>query len=79
MEIVTSWMERGLEQGRQEGRQEGERKLALLQLRKLLGDLDPVVEEQIERLSADRLEELGGALLVFNSHADLDAWPGSHR
>ena len=28
MEIVTSWMERGLEQGRQEGRQEGERKRA---------------------------------------------------
>ena len=72
MEIVTSWMERGLEQGRQEGRQgpegqDGERTLLLRQLRKRLGDLDPAVEEQIKSLSADRLEELGEALFDFNS------------
>jgi len=77
MEIVTSWMERGLEQGRQEGRQEGlthERKLLLRQLRKRLDDLDPAAEEQIELLSVDRLEQLGEALLDFNSLADLHAW-----
>ena len=77
MEIVTSWMKRGLEQGRQEGRQEGlahERKLVLRLLRKLLDDLDPAAEEQIELLSADRLDQLGEALLDFNSTADLVAW-----
>ena len=78
MEIVTSWMERGLEQGRQEGRQEGERKVLLLQLHKLLGNLNPAVEEQIDGLSAQRLGQLGEALLDFNSPADLDAWMQSH-
>ena len=77
MEIVTSWMERGLEQGRQEGRQEGldhERKLVLRQLHKRLGDFDAAVEEQIAGLSADRVEQLGEALLDFKSLADLRAW-----
>ena len=75
MEIVTSWMERGLEQGRQEG----ERTLLLRLLRKRLGDLDPAVEEQVKGLSAERLEELGEALLDFNSPTDLGAWLQAHR
>jgi len=82
MEIVTSWMERGLERGLVHGRQEGldlERTVLLRQLRKRLRDLDPVVEEQIEALSADRLEQLGEALLDFNSTADLNAWLQSTR
>ena len=33
---------------------------------------------QEETLSADRLEQLGEALLDFNSPADLDAWLQSH-
>jgi len=82
MEIVTSWMERGLEQGRQEGRQEGlthERKLVLRLLRKRLDDLGPAAEEQIELLSVDRLDQLGEALLDFNSLADLHAWLQPHQ
>jgi len=79
MEIVTSWMERGLEQGREEGRQEGERTLLLRQLRKRMGDLEPAVEEQVKRLSAGGLEELGEALLDFSSLADLDAWLQTQR
>ena len=74
MEIVTSWMEKGLEQGL-----DRERKLVLHQLRKRLGDLDPAAEEEIASLSADRLEQLGEALLDFNLPADLDAWLQSHR
>jgi len=73
MEIVTSWMKRGLEQGRQEGL-DHERKLVLRQLRKRLGDLDPAVKAQIELLSADRLEQLGEALLDFNTRSELDIW-----
>ena len=83
MEIVTSWMERGLKQGRQEGRQEsrqeGARTVLLRQLRKRLGDLDAAVEAQIEGLAIERLEQLGEALLDFNSRADLDAWLHSQR
>ncbi len=81
MEIVTSWMEEGLERGRQEGRLEAqlealdrERRLLVRQLRKLLGNLDPPVESHIATLSADGVEQLGDALLDFNSQADLDAW-----
>ena len=77
MEIVTSWMERGLERGLEQGRQEGlehERKLLLRMLRKRLGDLDPGVDQQIGRLPADRLEQLGEDLLDFNSAVDLEVW-----
>ena len=82
MEIVTSWMERGLEQGRQRdwSRAGGRSAQLLLRLlRKRLGDLDSAVEEQIAGLSADRLEQLGEALLDFNLPAELDAWLQSHR
>ena len=78
MEIVASWMERGLEKGRQEGL-EHERKVLLRLLRKPLGDLAPKMEEQIATLSADRLEQLGEALLDFNSLADLGAWLQAQR
>jgi flagellar biosynthesis/type III secretory pathway protein FliH len=82
MEIVTSWMERGLEKGlelgRQEGRQEGERRVIVRQLRKRLGQLDHQTEDRINALSADRLEELEEALLDFARHADLHAWLERH-
>jgi hypothetical protein len=74
MEIITSWMEEGLEQGRQEG----EYTVLLRQLRKLLGDLDPALVAEIKGLSSDRLEELGEALLDFNSLSDLKAWLEAH-
>ncbi len=74
MEIVTSWMKKGLEEGL-----ERERKLVLRMLRKQVGDLDPALEAAIATLSADRLEELGEALLDFKSLADLDAWLDVHR
>lgn len=74
MEIVTSWMRRGLEEGRQEGRQEGERKVILRQLRKRLGALDREFEDQINALSAERLADLEEALLDFTGRADLEVW-----
>ena len=86
MEIVTSWMKKGLkqglEQGLEQGRQEGlthERTLVLRLLRKRLGDLDPAVKEQIESLSPDRLDQLGEALLDFNACDDLGIWLQSQR
>jgi hypothetical protein len=38
-----------------------------------VGDLDRGVEEQIASLSADRIEQLGEALLDFNLPTGLDA------
>jgi predicted transposase YdaD len=83
MEIVTSWMERGLEKGRQEGwqegRQEGERIVILRQLRKRLGGLDPQAEQAIAALSPSRLEELEDAVFDLRSREDLDHWLQLHE
>lgn len=81
MEIVTSWMEKGIEQGRQEGillgvRQEAQT-LVLRQLSRRVGALSPELEERIRRLSVSQLEILGEALLDFSNMADLEAWLGN--
>ena len=55
MEIVTSWMEKGLAQGLEQGEENGERKVVLRQLRKRLGGLDRDTEQRIEALSPDGL------------------------
>ena len=74
MEIVTSWMEKGVERGFQQG----ERTLLLRLLRKQLGDLSPEAAKLIDSLPLDRLEQLGEALLDFSSPDDLHAWLQSH-
>ncbi len=86
MEIVTSWMEQGLQRGRQEGRQEGLQQgrqegrqqeavsLILRQLTRRLGAIDSSLQERIQRLSVAQLEDLGEALLDFESAADLAPW-----
>ena len=86
MEIVTSWMEKGLEQGLEEGRKEGReqgqqeeaRELVRRLLRKRLGELDNDAEQQIEGLSREQLEELGEALLDFTAHENLASWLQTH-
>ena len=74
MEIVTSWMEKGLARGLEQGFATGERKVILRQLRKRLGRLDPATEERLDALSPDELEGLGEALLDFSCREDLDSW-----
>lgn len=74
MEIVTSWMERGIEQGKQEGRQEEARSLILRLLNRRIKAIDSILEAQILNLSLSQLEELGEALLDFNSTSDLISW-----
>jgi hypothetical protein len=66
MEIVTSWMERGVKQGKSD--------LVLRMLRKRFGSLDPENEGRIGQLSVEQLEELAEALLDFSSTEDLTDW-----
>ncbi|MCY2989011.1 MAG: DUF4351 domain-containing protein [Planctomycetota bacterium] len=74
MEIVTSWMRKGLEQGLEQG----ERTVVLRQLRKRLGLVSRETEDQIEALSKERLEQLEEALLDFRRRDDLEAWLQAH-
>ena len=70
MEIVTSWMERGIEQG-----QKGEAiTLILRQLSRRLGEVSPELESTINDLALTQLEDLAEALLDFNSVEDLQQW-----
>ncbi len=59
---------------KEEGREEGERSLILRQLTRRVGELPQQVRECVETLCLEKLENLGEALLDFNSVADLQAW-----
>jgi predicted transposase/invertase (TIGR01784 family) len=78
MQIVTSWMERGIErgiaEGEQRGRAEGERSLVLRQLTRRLGTLPVSAEAQVQALALPQLEALGEALLDFVQLSDLTEW-----
>ncbi|MGB3291612.1 MAG: DUF4351 domain-containing protein [Phormidesmis sp.] len=71
MEIVTSWMERGIEQGRQEGRQEGESRLLLRMLTVTLGALPSDLQNQIQALTENQIEALGDRFLSITTLDDL--------
>lgn len=70
MEIVTSWMERGIEQGKQS------EALALIfrQLTRRIGAINFELESRIRSLSVPQLEELAEALLDFSNEGDLVNW-----
>jgi predicted transposase/invertase (TIGR01784 family) len=57
-----------------EGRQEGEAILVLRLLNRRLGQLSPNLLERIRSLSVENLENLGEALLDFQSEEDLKQW-----
>lgn len=71
MQIVTSWMERGIEQGIET--------LLWSQLNRRLGSVEPNLEEQIRALSVEQLQELGQALLDFGAEEDLLNWLNLNR
>ncbi|MGK7931112.1 MAG: Rpn family recombination-promoting nuclease/putative transposase [Microcystaceae cyanobacterium] len=58
----------------QEGLQEGEAKLVLRLLQRRFGDIPENIQETIKGLSVEQLEDLGIALLDFNSQTDLMNW-----
>ncbi|MGD1713777.1 DUF4351 domain-containing protein [Dapis sp. BLCC M172] len=64
---------------RQEGRAErlgiGMQRLILGQLEsKFSGEITPIIRENIQQLSMEKLEYLGGAILSFSSLEDLSNW-----
>ena len=64
----------GLQEGRQKGLQEGEANLVIRQLRRRLGELPESQCSQIKSFPVSQLEDLGEALLDFQSIDDLDDW-----
>ena len=78
MEIVTSWMEKGIErgiqQGIQQGIQSGEKTLVLRQLNRRLGAIPEDLTTEINNLSLEKIESLGEALLDFEKQEDLLNW-----
>ena len=61
-------------EGLQEGRQEGEANLVLRQLNRRIGDISPELLPNIRSLDLEQLENLGEALLDFQSLQDLEEW-----
>lgn len=73
MEIVTSWMEKGIEQGIQQVL-EREIKLFLQLINRRLGTISPELKAKISRFSIVEIELLGEVLLDFSSETDLRNW-----
>ncbi len=66
--------EQAVQEGVQQGRQQGEAYLLLRQLQRRFGEIPQNLEETIRNLPVERLEDLGLALLDFNTLTDLDNW-----
>jgi hypothetical protein len=62
------------EQAVQQGVQQEALKLVLRQLQRRFGEIPQNLEETIRNLPVERLEDLGLALLDFNTLTDLDNW-----
>jgi flagellar biosynthesis/type III secretory pathway protein FliH len=67
-------LQQGVQQGVQQGEQRGEAKLVLRQLQRRFGEIPQNLEETIRKLPVERLEDLGLALLDFDTLTDLDNW-----
>ncbi len=76
-EIEAKGRAEGREEGREEGRAEGRAEginLILRQLNRRIGQISPDFSSQIRALSVEQLEDLGEALLDFQSEEDLRQW-----
>ncbi|GAL95664.1 hypothetical protein N44_04520 [Microcystis aeruginosa NIES-44] len=62
-----------------EGRQEGEANLVLRLLNRRIGGISAELSANIPSLSLENLENLGEALLDFQSVEDLEQWLENER
>jgi hypothetical protein len=82
MEIVTSWMEKGIEQGIEQGIkqgikqgiEQGEQKIIKRQVKRRFNNITPTLESQINSLSSEQLENLADVIFDLQSLADLTNW-----
>lgn len=75
MESVLDQLRReGLEKGLIQGEQKGAANFAIHLLQKKFGKIGKRTESQIRKLSGERLEELGEALLDMEKKTELTAW-----
>ena len=72
--MMQTFNERWIKQGRQEG----SLVITLRQLQRRLGALEAETEARIRALSFEQIEQLGEALLDFNTPDDLAAWLREH-
>ena len=79
MQIVTSWMERGIEQGVEQGEQKATLKSVLRVLTRRVGELELGETERLQQLSMSQLEELLDAALDFTQIGDLMSWLNAHQ
>ncbi len=73
VQLSPLYLER-IEAATQQGIEREALALVMRQLRRRLGTIAPEMEAQIRSLSIDRLEDLGEALLDFQSETDLIDW-----
>ncbi|MGL6137069.1 MAG: DUF4351 domain-containing protein, partial [Planktothrix sp.] len=66
MEIVTSWMEKGIERG--------EQKIIQRQLKRRFDNINPTLETRINTLSLEQIENLADAIFDLQSLEDLTNW-----
>jgi predicted transposase/invertase (TIGR01784 family) len=64
----------GKVEGKAEGKAEGETRMVMVQLNHRLGEIPMDFSTAISRLSVEKLEALGIALLNFNNLPDLGSW-----
>jgi hypothetical protein len=74
MQIVTSWMTRGIEQGIEQGTKREAKSLVLRLLSKKFGPISANLQAQLQPLSVAQIENLGESLLDFSSITDLEDW-----
>ncbi|TRU96871.1 MAG: DUF4351 domain-containing protein, partial [Microcystis wesenbergii Mw_QC_B_20070930_S4] len=76
-QAIQEGLKRGLQQGVQQGLEQGriqEANLVIRLLQRRFGEIPQNLEETIRNLPVERLEDLGLALLDFNTLTDLDNW-----
>jgi hypothetical protein len=66
MEIVTSWMQKGIEQG--------EQKIVKKLLKRRFNNIDYTLENRINDLSSEQIENLADAIFDFQSLEDFIKW-----
>ncbi|MBC1193782.1 DUF4351 domain-containing protein [Microcystis aeruginosa BLCCF158] len=64
---------------KEEGRQEGAVNLLLRQLNRRIGEISAELSTNIQSLYLEKLENLGEALLDFQSVEDLEQWLENER